>query len=574
MSVKYPNYVNLTSSSEEQPNERTPSPPPRNKSLSPPQAPSKSISSKSTHYASSLSPKPCIVNPGYVIEIADGESVEVNRVIHDCRLELGNSLFTIYLIALGHESFDVIVGMDSLSKNKAVIVCHEKVVEIPIKEVGILRVQEERTLGATKALMNDKIDEPRISDIPVVRDFTDVFLEDLSGLPPQRQVEFRIDLVPGATLVTNHSSWGAPVLFMRKKDGSFHMCIDYMKLNKLTIKKRYPLPMIDDLFDQLQGACYFSKIDLRSGYHQLCVNEDDIIKITFRTRYEHSDFTVMTFGLTNAPTVFMDLMNRVCKQYLDKFVIVFIDDILIYSKTKQEHEVHLKKYISLDTWSTRAEEIKDFVVYCDASIQGLGCVLMQRGKVVCSCKEASEAFKRENVLAERLHGLDQQMERKEDGNWYFMDRIWVPLVGNVRIVILNKAHKSRYSMHPGMDKMYHDLCDMYWWPGMKRYIAIYVSTCLTCAKVKAEHQRPSGLLQKPEIPKWKWDKITMDLITKLPRSRSGHDAIWVIVDKLTKSAYFLAIREDFSTKKLVILYIDVIVVRHGVPVSIISDRDG
>ncbi|GKA97202.1 putative nucleotidyltransferase, ribonuclease H, partial [Tanacetum coccineum] len=142
------------------------------------------------------------------------------------------------------------------------------------------------------------------------------------------------------------------------------------------------------------------------------------------------------------------------------------------------------------------------------------------------------------------------------------------------MVILNEAHKSRYSMHPRADKMYHDLRDMYWWPGMKRDIAIYVSKCLTCAKVKAEHQRLSGLLQQPEIPEWKWDKITMDLITKLPRSRSGHDAIWVIVDRLTKSAHFLAIREDFITEKLVRLYIDEIVARHGVPLSIISDRDG
>ncbi|GJW89954.1 putative reverse transcriptase domain-containing protein [Tanacetum coccineum] len=116
----------------------------------------------------------------------------------------------------------------------------------------------------------------------------------------------------------------------------------------------------------------------------------------------------------------------------------------------------------------------------------------------------SEAFKQENVLAERLHGLDQQMERKEDGSLYFLDRIWVPLVGDVRMIILNEAHKSKYSVHPGADKMYHDLCDMYWWPGMKRDIVIYVSKCLTCAKVKAEHQRPSGFLQQPEIPESRW----------------------------------------------------------------------
>ncbi|GJY43363.1 putative reverse transcriptase domain-containing protein [Tanacetum coccineum] len=152
-----------------------------------------------------------------------------------------------------------------------------------------------------------------------------------------------------------------------------------------------------------------------------------------------------------------------------------------------------------------------------------------------------KAFNQENVFAERLHGLDQQMDRKGDESLYFMDRIWVPLVGGVRTVIMDEAYKS--------------------------------SECLTCAKVKAEHQRPSGLLQQPEIPEWKWESITMDFITKLPRTRNGHDAIWVVVDRLTKSAHFLAIREDYSTEKLARLYTDEIVAHHGVPVSIILDRD-
>ncbi|GJZ74939.1 putative reverse transcriptase domain-containing protein [Tanacetum coccineum] len=162
----------------------------------------------------------------------------------------------------------------------------------------------------------------------------------------------------------------------------------------------------------------------------------------------------------------------------------------------------------------------------------------------------SKALSQEDVREEKLYNLVQQMEKKEDGSLYFMDRIWVPLMGGVRTVIMDEAHKSRYSVHPGADKMYYDLRDMYWWPGMKKDIAVYVSKCLTCAKVKAEHQRPSGLLQQPEIPEWKWENITMDFITKLPRTRSGHDAIWVVVDRLTKSAHFIAIREDFSTEKL------------------------
>ncbi|GJU48824.1 putative reverse transcriptase domain-containing protein [Tanacetum coccineum] len=469
----------------------------------------------STEFAPFLNVETCIVNPGYAIEIADGKSVEVDRVILDCKLELGNSLFTIDLIPLGHGSFDVIVRMDWLSKNKVVIVCHEKVVEILVKEGGILQVYGERTLGAAKALMNAKIDEPRISDIPVVRDFTDVFPEDLWGY--HRSDKQLQELQDKGFIRPSHSPWGAPVLFVKKKDGSFRMCINYKELNKLTIKNRYPLPRIDDLFDQLQGACYFSKIDLLSGYHQLHVHEDDIPKTTFRTRYGHFEFTVMPFGLTNVPTDFMDLMNRVCNPYLDKFAIVFIDGILIYSKTKEEHDVHLKLVLELlrkeklyakfsKRWIEMFSDYECEIHYYPGKANVVAGALSRKERVKPRRVQAmamtiqsglkkmilvaqSEAFKQENILTERLHG-------------------------DVRMVILNEAHKSRYSMHPGVDKMYHDLRDMYWWPGMKRDIAIYVSKCLTCAKVKAEHQRPSSLLQQTEIPEWKWDKITMDLLTK------------------------------------------------------------
>ncbi|GJR23236.1 reverse transcriptase domain-containing protein [Tanacetum coccineum] len=674
----------------------------------------------STKFAPILNVKPSIANPGYVIEIVDGKKVEVDRIICGCKLELGSSLFIIDLIPLGHSSFDVIVGMDWLSHNKAIIVCHEKVVEIPLVDGEILRVHEECVEDSTKALKNAKVDEPKISDISVVREFVKVFPDDLKGLPPQRQVEFRIKLIPGAMPIVkspyrlapsemqelseqlkelqdkgsirpSHSPWGAPMLFVKKKDKSMRMCIDYRELNKLTVKNHYPLLRIDDLFDQLQ---------------------DDIPKMAFRTTYGHFEFTVMPFGLTNAMTIFMDFMNRVCKPYLDKFVIVFIDDILIYLKTKEDHEVHflghvvnqsginvdprkieavknwkapttpskVRSFLGLYEWDEEQEAafetlksnlcdalvlslpdgVEDFVVYCDASNQGLGCMLMQRDKVIAytskqlkiheknytthdlelgvvvfalktwryylygtksviytdhkslqhifdqkdlnmrqrrwielfsdyeceiryhprkanvvadalSKKEhvkprhvhamamtiqhgmkvlilaaQKEAFEQENLPSERLNGLEQQMEKRDDGSLYFMDRIWVPLVGDVRITIMDKAHKSKYSVHPRADKMYYELRDMYLWPGMKRDIATYVSKCLTCSKVKVEHQRPSGLLQQPEIPEW----------------------------KLTKSAHFLAIREDYSTERLARIYIDEIVARHGVPVSIISDRDG
>ncbi|GJU43902.1 putative reverse transcriptase domain-containing protein [Tanacetum coccineum] len=191
-------------------------------------------------------------------------------------------------------------------------------------------------ITVTKKETKDKSEEKPLEDVSTVWDFPKVFIEDLHGLPPTQQVEFQINFVLGAS-----------VLFVNNKYGSFRMCIDYRKLNKLIVKNQYPLTRIDDLIDQLQGSRVYSKIDLRSGYHQLRVREEDILKTAFRTHYSHYDFQVMSFGLTNAQAVFMDLMNQVCKPYLDKFVIIFIDDILIYFKSKEEHAEHLKLILEL-----------------------------------------------------------------------------------------------------------------------------------------------------------------------------------------------------------------------------------
>ncbi|KAD6455071.1 hypothetical protein E3N88_09777 [Mikania micrantha] len=278
---------------------------------------------------------------------------------------------------------DAVNGMDWLSKHHAEIVCYEKYIRIPIKEGQELRLYGEKASR--------------------VREFPKVFPEDINGLPPKRQVEFRIDLVPGATPVAkapyrlaptelqelasqlqelsdkgfihpSSSPWGAPVLFVKKKYGSFRMCIDYREVNKITIKNRYPLPRIDDLFDQLQGSKCFSKIDLHSGYHQLRVLEEDVPKTAFHTRYGHYEFMVMLFGLTNAPAVFMDLMNRVCKPYVDKFVI-FLGHIV----NKDGIHVDPAKNKTVKSWKTPTTptEIRSFL-----GLAGLGCVIMQHGKVI------------------------------------------------------------------------------------------------------------------------------------------------------------------------------------------------
>ncbi|GJV30880.1 putative reverse transcriptase domain-containing protein [Tanacetum coccineum] len=433
-----------------------------------------------------------------------------------------------------------------------------------------------------------KIDEKKLEDIPLICNFPDVFPKDISDLPLSRKVEFRIDLIPGAMPVAKspyrlapmkmqelsnqlkelqdkgfirHSSSpsGAPVLFVKNKDGSFCMCIDYQELNKLR------------------------------------VHEEDIPKTTFRTRYGHFEFTDMPFGLTNAPTVFMDLMNRVCKPYLEKFVIVFIDDILIYSMSKEEHEVLLKlilellekdklfgKFSKCEFWlqevrflehvvnsegihvdPSKIEAVKNWKppktptdIHSFLGLAGYYRQLIRQwielfndyeweiryhpskvNTVADALKAQSEASKDVNSPIEMLRGLEKQFEKKED------------------------------------DKMYYDLRDLYWWPRMKKDIAMYVSKCLTCSKVKAEHQKPSGLLQQPKIPEGKWEKITMDFITRLPRTSSGHDAIWVIVDRLTKITHFLVDLENYKIEKLARLYINEIVARHGVPVSILSNRD-
>ncbi|GKD52795.1 putative reverse transcriptase domain-containing protein, partial [Tanacetum coccineum] len=397
-----------------------------------------------------------------------------------------------------------------------------------------------------------------MEDVPVIRDFPEVFPEELPGLPPPRKVEFGIDLVPGAAPVARApyrlapskmkelsvqlqellekgfirpslSPWGAPMLFVKKKDGSFRMCIDYCELNKLTIKNRYPLPRIDDLFDQLQGSSV--------------------------TRYGHFEFQVMPFGLTNVPAMFMDLMNRVYKPYLDKFVIVFIDDILIYSKDKEEHGKHLKiilellkkerlyaKFSKCDFWVDSVqflghvidrsgvhvdpakieaikswaapttpmevrqflgltgyyrsapilalpEGTKDFIVYCDTSLKGYGAVLMQRDKVITYASRQLKVHE-ENYTS---HDLELGAIREAQGEPMKIKNVKAENLGRL-IMPISKfpPDETRCFGLRGSDKMYQDLKLLYWWLNIKADIAMYVSKCLTCAKVKAEHQKPSG----------------------------------------------------------------------------------
>ena len=793
-----------------------------------------------------------------------GSIRKVDKICRACTIEVSNHHIIFDLMIMEMLEYDVILGMDWHTQYKAVIDYGKKLIIIQTAEGVTLRFYgngnchlprinlKARNHDYTNLFSNlriEKSDSPQIEFLQVVSEYRDVFPKDLPGLPPHRAVEFTIDVCPGTKPISipahrmapaelkelkiqlqelqdkgfirpSASPWGAPALFVKKKDGSMRMCIDYRQLNKVTIKNKYPLPRIDDLFDQLRGSTFFSKIDLRSGYHQLRVKDADVPKTAFRTRYGHYEFLVMPFGLTNAPAVFMDLMNRVFRPYLDQFVIVFIDDILIYSSTQEEHEQHLRiilqtlrehklyaKFSKCEFWLTEVKFlghviskegiavdpskveavlnwkqprnipeirsflglagyyrrfIKDFsklagpmtkltrkgvkfewddvceesfqemktrlttspvliipergvgyVVYTDASLQGLGGVLMQSEKVVAYASRQLKTHEKNypthdlelaaiihalklwrhylygerfelysdhkslkylftqkelnmrqrrwmeyledydfglhyhpgkaNVVADALSRKPQQLvaglriqrwkmvksiqeydlqlgeqergaylcnliarpvlmekiikeqqndlmsesirnkiaaEEEIEGWTHHQDkglrysgRIYVPENPELRNEVLREAHSSTYTIHPGSTKMYHDLRRQYWWKGMKKDVAIFVARCLTCQQVKAEHQKPAGMLQPLPVAEWKWDHITMDFVTGLPRSSTGRDTVWVIVDRLTKSAHFLPIKTTDSAETLGKLYVKEIVRLHGIPISIVSDRD-
>ena len=311
----------------------------------------------------------------------------MNKVYGNYPIVIQDREFSADLIALPFQEFDLILGMDWLSKHKAILDCGKKTVVLRCSDQfevivhGIRSSMMSNVISAMQArrflrkgcetflalILDSKRGQVDVEKIPVVREFPDVFPEELLGIPPESEMDLSIEIAPGTTPIPrapykmaphelkelrlqlqelldegfirpNVSPWGEPVLFVKKKDGTLRMCIDYRHINKVTVKIKYPLPRIENLFYQLKGAGIFSKTDLRSRYYQLRVKDVDASKTAFMTQYGHYEFLVMPFGLTNAPTAFMNFMNRVFRPYLDQFVVVFIDDILVYSKNEEEHE--------------------------------------------------------------------------------------------------------------------------------------------------------------------------------------------------------------------------------------------
>ncbi|GJT89758.1 putative reverse transcriptase domain-containing protein [Tanacetum coccineum] len=329
-----------------------------------------SVSFVSFEFSKNLSTPPNKLPFPLKVEIAGNEIIVVSKVYQDVEIEIDDSVFKIDLIPIVLGAFDIVIGMDWLDRYNANILCSQKLVRVvnpqgrEIIIYGDKRKGEFKLCSMMKArkylsrgcqaymahVIDTNFEKKSAKDVSVVNEFLDVFPKDLPGIPPERQVEFRIDLIPGETPIAKTSSpWGAPILFVKKKDGSMRMCIDYHELNKVTVKNVYPLPRIDDLFDQLQGARWFSKFDLRLGYHQLKVREEDIPKTAFRTRYGHYEFV-------NAP--------------------------FVWGEEQEEAFVTLRRKLCETPILILPDGTKDMVVYYDASYFGLGCVLMQRGKVI------------------------------------------------------------------------------------------------------------------------------------------------------------------------------------------------
>ncbi|GJU69765.1 putative reverse transcriptase domain-containing protein [Tanacetum coccineum] len=602
---------------------------------------------------------PTTLENHYDVELADGKIIGVNTIIQGCTLNFMNHPFNIDLMPVPRGSFDVIIGMDWLTKYHGVIICNEKIARVPfgremlffqgngnnqreesrLNIISCTKAQEYLSKGCDVFLAHittkeaeDKSEGKRLEDMPIVRDFP----EDLPGIPLARQVEFQIDLVPGAAPLArapyrlapskmkelveklqelsdkrfirpNSSPWGAPVLFVKKKDRSFRMCIDYRELNKLTVKNRYPLPIIDDLFDQLQGSSVYSKIDLRSD-----------ILIYSKNKEENEEHLKLILELLKKEELGIQVdpaKIESIKDWASPKTPTEILQFLGLAREKEEAAFQLIKHkLCSAPILALPKGSENFIIYCDASHKGLGAVLMQNKKVIAY---ASRQLK--------IHEKNYTTHDLELGAVVFALKIWGHYLYGTRCTVFTD-HKSLQHILDQKElnmrkrrwlELLSDYdCDIRYHPGKANVVAdalsrkersrplrvraLVITMGLNLAKKILEAQTEAlkpenlsaedvrGMLRKdlPKeklepradgtlyIPEWKWEKITMDFVTKLPKTTNGYDTIWVIVDRLTKSAHFLPMRETDPMEKLMKLYIKEVVTRHGVPVSIISDHDG
>ncbi|KAL5560324.1 hypothetical protein UlMin_036535 [Ulmus minor] len=508
-------------------------------------------------------------------------------VCRSCIVMIESHILLTDLIVLPMTQFDVILSMNWLSKYQTIIDCHRARVIIGTEDGGVVTYQANqgvkssspilkvcvrgrgklRSLGYINAIACELKLVGKHSYIMVVDEYPDVFPDELPGLPPKWEIEFCIDLISKTSIISISPYRMAPtkMIELRKQLQEF----------------------LDRGFIQPSTSPWGAPILF------LKIREEDIPKTAFGTRYRHYEFLVMPFGLTNIEAVlqlerpknvseirsFLGLAGYY-RQFVENVSCIILTSAPILTIPNSE---------------------EPYLVYTDALRTGLGCVLIQHGKVVGYASRQLKPHEKNypthdlelaatNVVADALSrkplgiltclAFEDWSRSKTIVNYnlqYYEDcnkgRLCIPDDDELKEQILSEAHTTPYSVHPGATKMYRDLREQFWWPGMKKEVADYVAKCLTCQKVKAEHQRPGGELQPLEIPEWKWDQIAMDFVIGLPKTAKNHDAIWVVIDRLTKSAHFIPIRTTFSLEQLADLYVREIVRLHGVPKSIVSDRD-
>eukprot|EP00253_Pinus_taeda_P028245 PITA_28245 len=656
-------------------------------------------------------------NP-WLVQLATGAKRWVTAKISDCSFTIAEQPVTADLNVLPLGSYDILIGMDWLEKHWSLVDCKTKIIHYRDQQgnrkemQGIKQPVQVRPITANQLMKciwkgcqvyaiqvgyaNSKDKSASLNNIPIIQEFTDVFPEEIPGLPPRRNIDFTIELVPGAAPVSRApyrmstpeltelkmqlqelldkeyicpsvSPWGAPVLFVRKKDGTLRMCIDYRQLNKLTIKNKYPLPRIDELFDQVKGATVFSKIDLRSGYHQIRIKDEDIAKTAFRTRRFVEGFSKVAFPITslqkkgkafhwtpNCQKSFEQLKHLLTTAPIlsiadpHKDYVVCTDAskegvggvlmqegrVIAYESRKlKEHEqkyyaydlelaavIHalkmwrhylmgrkfllltdhhsLTSYFSQPTLNARQARWKDFLSGFDFEIKHLQgkanrvadalsrkvqslyevSITGWKNSLLDIIRETSEQDAEYQQLKQQIQqaaGRDSQQEYATDdaGIVYFKQRIYVPNQSKIKNLIMDEFHISHYAGHPGYQKMITAIRKEYFWPGMKKDIVEYLARCLECQQIKAEHQHPAGLLQPLPIPEWKWEIISMDFITGLPRTKKNNDSIMVVVDKLSKAAHFIPVQSTYRAAQIAHVFMQNIFRLHGLPKTIISNRD-
>ncbi|GKA29104.1 putative reverse transcriptase domain-containing protein [Tanacetum coccineum] len=644
----------------------------------------------STAFSSQIDITPTALDQYYDIELADRRIIGLNTILRGCTLNFLNHPFNIDLMHVELSSLDIVIGMDWLVKYQAIVVCAEKIVRIPwgnetliVHGDGSNRANETRLniISCTKTQkymlkgcpiflthvttneIEDKSKKKRLKDVLIVRNFLEVFPEDLPGLPSTRQVEFQVDLVPGAAPVAQAPYRLAPSEMKELSEQLKELS------NKGFIRPSSSPWGASVLFVNKKGWQYFNVHEYGSetSYHQLWVREEDIPKTAFRTRYGNYEFQVMPFGLTNALAnkkeheehlkAILELLRKRCHSVdpakikslkIGLLPIRHMEFRQVFKSAGLLSEIHRRIFedrqandqayskeghvrLGRQTRSS-VSTVKAEVVYSSVALKiwrhylyGTKCtvftdhkslqhILNQKelnmrqrrwlellsdydceiryhpGKAnvvadALSRKERieplrvralvmtigldlpkqilnaqTEARKPENIKNEDVGGMlienskdpeklrTEKLEPHADGTLCLNGRSWLPCYGDLRTVIMHESHKSKYSIHPGSNKMYQDMKKLYWWPNMKADIATY-------------------------IPQWKWDNIMIDFVTKLPKSSKGYDTIWVIVDRLTKSAIFVPMSKSDPMEKVARMYLKEVVTRHGIPVSIICDRD-